>query len=337
MRTVTTTVALAGSLLALAGCGGDATEGDGKLTIYSGREEELVAPLFERFEQQTGTEVEVRYGDSAELAAAIAEEGENSPAEVFFAQDPGSLGALENRLAELPEGILERVPARYRDEGGHWVGTSGRVRVIAYNTDALAEEEVPDSVFELVDARWKGRVGVAPTNASFQAFVSAMRLSQGEPKTMEWLEDLKDNGVKFYEKNLPVVEAVASGEIELGLVNHYYLYVAKEENPDAAVANHFLAGSDPGAVVSVAGAGVLRRADDKGEAERFVGFLLSGEGQRFYTEEAEEAEYPLVAGIAPKQGLPPLASLTGPDLDLSRLGAELESTLKLLSETGYTS
>jgi iron(III) transport system substrate-binding protein len=344
MKTVTTMVALAGSLLALAGCGDDDTEGsgtaakgDGKLTIYSGREEELVAPLFDRFERQTGTEVEVRYGDSAELAAAIAEEGDNSPAEVFFAQDPGSLGALETQLAELPERILGRVPARYRDGDGRWVGTSGRVRVIAYNTDALSAREVPDSVFELVDPKWKGNVGVAPTNASFQAFVSAMRLSQGEPKTRKWLEDLKANDVKLYEKNLPIVEAVASGELELGLVNHYYLYVAKEENPDAAVGNHFLKGADPGALVSVAGAGVLRQADAKPEAERFVEFLLSDEGQRFYTEEAEEAEYPIVAGTAPKKGLPPLASLTGPDLDLSKLGSELEATLKLLSDTGYTS
>lgn len=278
MKKVTTALALVGGLLALAGCGGDDTKGDGRLTIYSGREEELVAPLFDKFEKQTGTEVEVRYGDSAELAAAIAEESDNSPADVFFAQDPGSLGALEKQLAELPDSALEPVPARYRDEDGRWVGTSGRVRVIAYNTDALSEEEVPDSVFELVDPKWNGKVGVAPTNASFQAFVSAMRLSQGEQKTRKWLEDLKDNDVKFYEKNLPIVEAVASGEIELGLVNHYYLYVAKQEKPDAAVANHFLTGTDPGALVSVAGAGVLEQADDKSEAERFVEFLLSEDG-----------------------------------------------------------
>lgn len=336
MRKVTMAIVLAGGL-ALAGCGGDDTKGDGKLTIYSGREEELVAPLFTKFEKQSGTEVEVRYGDSAELAAAIAEEDDNSPAEVFFAQDPGSLGALEKRLAELPEGTLERVPARYRDKGGRWVGTSGRVRVIAYNTDALSENEVPDSVFELVEPKWRGKVGVAPTNASFQAFVSAMRFSEGEQQTRRWLEDLRANGVKFYEKNLAIVEAVASGEIELGLVNHYYLYVAKEENPDAAVANHFLTRTDPGALVSVAGAGVLTQADDKREANRFIEFLLSAEGQRFYTEEAEEAEHPLVAGIAPRKGLPPLGSLTAPDADLSKLGAELESTLQLLSETGYTS
>ena len=339
MRTIGSALALVSAALALAGCGGDSSQGNGKLTVYSGREEELVAPLFEQFKRQTGIDVEVRYGDSAELAATIAEEGDNSPAEVFFAQDPGSLGAVaaEGMLAQLPAAILERVPERFRDEDGRWVGTSGRVRVIAYNTDELSESEVPDSVFQLTGPKWKGKVGVAPTNASFQAFVSAMRLTQGEEKTRQWLQDLKANGVRFYEKNLPIVEAVAAGEIELGLVNHYYLYVVKEENPDAPVANHFLAGADPGALVSVAGAAVLEQAGDKEEAERFIEFLLSDQGQRFYTEEAEEAEYPLVAGIAPKKGLPSLGSLSGPTIDFTQLGTELKSTLTLLSDTGYTS
>jgi iron(III) transport system substrate-binding protein len=318
MKRVGAALAAAAAAAALAGCGGDEA-GDGRLTVYSGREEELVEPLFEQFTEQTGIEVDVRYGDSAELAATISEEGDNSPAEVFFAQDPGSLGAIEDSLGQLPGEILDRVPEEYRDEDGRWVGTSGRVRVIAYSTEALDEEEVPDSVFELTEPEWKGRVGVAPTNASFQAFVSAMRLSEGDEKTREWLENLKANGVKLYERNTPIVEAVAAGEIDLGLVNHYYLYLVKEEDPDAAVDNHYL------------GEG------DREEAERFVEFLLSDEGQRFYTEAAEEAEYPLVEGIAPKEGLPPLDSLRGPEIDLTRLGEELEPTLELLSETGYTS
>jgi iron(III) transport system substrate-binding protein len=326
----------AATALTLAGCGGG---GSDTLTIYSGREEELVAPLIEQFETETGTDVEVRYGDSAELAATIAEEGDGSPADVFFAQDPGSLGAVagEGLLAELPEAALDRVPAHFRDSDGRWVGTSGRSRVIAYNTDELSEDEVPDSVFDLTDPRWKGRVGVAPTNASFQAFVTVMRLTQGEEKTRAWLEAMKDNGVRFYEKNLPIVEAVASGEIELGLVNHYYLYLAREEQPDAPVANHFLPGDDPGAFVSTAGVGMLAGTDSREAAERFVEFLLSDDGQRFYTETAEEAEYPLVAGIPVKEGLPPLDSLGGPKVDYSSLGDELENTLELLNETGYTS
>jgi len=332
---IVTAAAGAVAALSLAGCGG----GSDTLTIYSGREEELVAPLIEQFEEETGTDVEVRYGDSAELAATIAEEGDGSPADVFFAQDPGSLGAVagEGLLAELPAESLDRVAEDFRDPEGRWVGTSGRSRVIAYNTDTLSEGDVPDSVFDLTDERWRGKVGVAPTNASFQAFVTAMRLQQGEEKTREWLEALKANGVRFYEKNTPIVEAVASGEIDLGLVNHYYLYLVQEEQPGAPVANHFLAGDDPGALVSAAGVGVLESADNRDGAESFVEFLLSDEGQSFYTERAEEAEYPLVAGIPAKEGLPPIESLGGPDVDFTILGEELERTLELLNETGYTS
>jgi iron(III) transport system substrate-binding protein len=334
-RSLAAVAAAAVAALTLVGCGG----GGDTLTIYSGREEELVAPLIEQFEQETGIDTEVRYGDSAELAATIAEEGDGSPADVFFAQDPGSLGAVagEGLLAKLPSELLARVPERFRGPEGRWVGTSGRSRVIAYNTDELSENDVPDSVFELTDPRWRGKVGVAPTNASFQAFVTAMRLQHGDDRTREWLEAMKDNDVRFYEKNTPIVEAVASGEIDLGLVNHYYLYLVREEQPDAPVANHFLPGDDTGALVSAAGVGVLEGADSADDAERFVEYLLSDEGQRYYTEAAEEAEYPLVPGIPVRKGLPPLDSLGGPKLDYAALGEELERTLELLNETGYTS
>ena len=185
---------------------------------------------------------------------------------------------------------------------------------------------MPDSVFELTDPRWKGKIGIAPTNASFQAFVTAMRLDAGEERTRQWLEDLMENDPKFYEKNTPVVEAVASGEIEVGLVNHYYLYLVKQEQPDAPIENKYLPGDDPGALVSVAGAGVLASAKHPDAAERFVEFLLADPQQRFYTEEAEEAEIPLVDGIEPKEGVPTLDELAsrGPDVDLSSFGAELE-------------
>ena len=327
------------ALLALAGCGGSGSQESDTLTVYSGREEELVEPLFERFEQETGIKVEVRYADSAELAATIAEEGENSPADVFFAQDPGSLGAVEEQLAKLPDDVLNRVDEHFRDSEGRWVGTSGRARVIVYNTNELTEAEVPDSVFDLTDPKWKGKVGLPPTNASFQAFVTAMRLDAGEQRTRQWLEGMKANEPKFYEKNTPTVEAAASGEIQLGLVNHYYLYLVKAEQPDAPIANKYLPGNDPGALVSVAGAGILDGAEHADAAEQFVKFLLEDEQQRFYTDEAEEAEIPLVQGIDPKEGVPTLDELAGrgPDVDLSSFGAELEQTLELLNETGYTS
>ena len=330
-------IAILAGVLALvataAGCGGG--DDDGPLTVYSGREEELVAPLFEMFTEETGTEVEVRYGDSAELAATIAEEGENSPADVFFAQDPGSLGSVEDQLAEQPPETLELVDERFRDTEGRWTGTSGRSRVLVYNTDALTEDEVPDTVAGLIDPKWEGRIGVAPTNASFQAFVTGMRLSEGDEATRQWLTDLKELNPRIYESNTPAVEAAASGEIDLGLVNHYYLYLVKEEQPDAPIANHFLAAGDPGALVSVAGAAVLASSDQSDDAQSFVDFLLSEKAQRFYVDEAEEAEYPLIEGIEAKEGLPPLDELEGPDVDLSAFGAELEATVEMLRETGY--
>jgi iron(III) transport system substrate-binding protein len=335
MKGITTIVVLALALPA-AGCGGDEAAG-GPLTVYSGREEELVAPLFEKFTDATGVAVEVRYGDSAELAATIAEEGDNSPADVFFAQDPGSLGAVDPQLEELPQATLDRVAARFRDAEGRWVGTSGRTRVLAYNTDRVQESDLPASVLELTRPEWKGRVGVAPTNASFQAFVTAMRLSLGDERTREWLEALRANGAKTYEKNLPIVEAVAAGEVDVGLVNHYYLALVKEEQPDAPVANHLFEAGDPGTLVSVAGAGVLASTDQRDDAEAFVEFLLSEDAQRFYVDQAEENEYPLGAGIDPPAGRVPLDEIQGPDVELTAFGAELESTVELLRETGWLS
>ena len=166
-----------------------------------------------------------------------------------------------------------------------------------------------------------------------------MRLDVGDDRTRQWLEDLRANDPKFYERNTPTVEAVASGEIELGLVNHYYLYLVKEEQPDAPIENKYLPGDDPGALVSVAGVGILDGAEHAATAERFVEFLLADEQQRFYTEEAEEAEIPLVEGIPPREGVPTLDELSdaGPDVDLSAFGEELEETLELLNETGFTS
>jgi iron(III) transport system substrate-binding protein len=329
------------ALVVFAACGGDngEAEAEGPLTIYSGREEELVAPLFDMFEEKTGIGVEVRYGDSAELAATIAEEGENSPADVFFAQDPGSLGAVEGEelLAELPEDTLDKVDERFRDPDGHWVGTSGRARVVVYNTETLTEDELPDSIWEFTDPQWKGKIGLPPTNASFQAFVTAMRLTAGDERAREWLEGIEANEPRLYESNTPVVEATAAGEIEVGFVNHYYLYVVREEQPDAPIANHYLAGDDPGALVSVAGAAVLAGSDQPDAARRFVDFLLSEEGQRFYAEAAEEAEYPLIESVEPRSGLPALEELQGPALELDQLGPELERTLELLNEVGLTS
>ncbi len=338
-RLLLAVAALTTVALGLSACGGSSDKNT--LTVYSGREEEIVAPLLAKFEAASGIKLDVRYGSSSELAAQLADEGDNSPADVFFAQDAGAIGSIVDRLAPLPATALDRIPKRYRDPGGRWIGTSGRSRVVAYNTKALTAADLPDRVVDYTDKKYRGRLGIAPTNASFQAFVTGMRLDIGDDKTRVFLNALKANDPKIYPKNLPIVEAIASGEIDLGLVNHYYLALLKAEQPDAPVANHFLTPGDPGALVNVAGIGILTTSKKQDAAVKFVDYLLSDEGQRFYTTESAESEYPLVAGVPGPAGLPPLAQLQGTAsvsaVKLSDLGKEERATLEMLNEVGLTS
>ena len=310
------------------------TPGEGALVIYSGREEALVGPIIEQFEQESGVDVQVRYGDTAELAATILEEGANSPADVFLAQDPGALGAVAEAGAfrGLPEETLNLVDARFRSPDGLWVGTSGRARVVAYNTEAVAEDELPGSIFGFTDPEWSGRIGWSPTNGSFQAFVTALREIEGEDRAREWLEGIQANDPLEYPDNSSTLEAVASGEVEVGFVNHYYLYRALEEQGDGFGArNHFLEAGDPGNLVIVSGAGILETASNPGAAEDFIDFMLSEEAQQYFADET--FEYPMIDGVQAAEGLVPLNEIQTPDVDLGNLD-DLEGTLELLRETG---
>ncbi len=328
----------AAALLALAGCGGG---GDGiddsELVIYSGRQEALVGPLLERFEQQTGIATSIRYGNTAQLAAQLLEEGESTPADVYFSQDGGALGALDRagRLDPLPQEVLDAVPARYRADDGTWIGTSGRARVIVYDPKQVAEQDVPDSVFELTDPRWRGKVGIAPSNASFEAFVTAIRVLRGDAAAKDWLAGMRANDVQTFDNNVLILNAAEDGVVQLGLINHYYWYEQVAEEGAAAVPARlkFLPGGDPGALVNVAGAGILRGSDHADEAHRFVEFLLSDPSQTYFAQQTKE--YPLVAGVPAVTDLPPLASLQMPQIDLSDLDT-LEQTLKMIEDAGLT-
>lgn len=317
--------------------GATETTGGATLTVYSGRGEELVGPLLAQFEEETGIDLQIRYGDTAELAAQILEEGGNTPADVFFAQDAGALGAVqaEGVFATLPEDVLALVPEEFRSPTGAWTGTSGRARVAVYNTDALTEADMPASVLDFTDPEWKGKVGWAPTNGSFQSFVTALRLTRGEDAAREWLEGMKANDAQVYEGNSAVVQAVIDGEIEVGLVNHYYLLGFLADDPDAPAANHFFPGGDPGSLVNVAGTGVLEASDEQEAAVELVRFLLSRDAQAYFSgaQEDDGFEYPLVEGLPGPQGAPALDEIEQPDVDLSDL-ADLEGTLALLEEVG---
>lgn len=327
----------AAMLLALPACGGGDGIDEDALVVYSGRQEQLVQPLIDRFEEQTGIEVSVRYGNTAQLAAQLLEEGERTPADVFFSQDGGALGALTkaDRLAELPESVLTRVPEQYRADDGTWVGTSGRARVIVYDPQQVPEAEVPDSVFALTDPRWRGEVGIAPSNASFESFVTAMRVLEGDERTRQWLEGMRANDVQLFDNNILVLNATEDGVIALGLINHYYWYQQVAEEGEAAVPARlkFLPNGDPGALVNVAGAAVLAGSDKPQQAEQFVDFLLDEESQQFFSE--EDKEYPVVEGVPTAPDLPPLDSLQTPDIDLSDLDS-LEQTLQMIREAGLT-
>lgn len=326
------TVALLALAAGVTACGGG--DESGPLTIYSGREEELVAPLFELYEKETGNEVEVRYGDSAELAATILEEGDNTPADVFFSQDAGALGALEKegRFSELDEDILGLVDERYRSRDGSWVGTSGRARVIAYDSRELSESDLPDSVLDLAEPEWEGRVGWAPTNSSFQAFVTALRLTEGDDAAREWLEEMDANGTESFADNTSIRDAIAAGEIDVGLINHYYVAQAQaEEGPGYPVKVYFPPGGDIGALVNVAGAGVLAASGRQAAASEFVAFLLSPRAQRFFAEETKE--YPLIEGVEADPAVVPLSEIEQPRIDLSNLD-DLQGTLTVIEESG---
>lgn len=306
----------------------------GTLIIYSGRSESLVGPLVERFRSETALDVQVRYAGTSELAATILEEGDASPADVFFAQDGGALGALaaEGRLAELPGSTLDRVDGRFRSPDGVWVGVSGRARVVAYDTRVLSEDDLPASILDYTDPTWKGRIGWAPTNGSFQAFITAFRVLRGDDAARAWLEGIQANEPKVFESNNAVLAAIAAGEVQVGFINHYYLMgQLAEQGEDFPVRNQFLPNGDVGALVNVAGAGILATSRNPAAAQAFVDYLLAEASQQYFADETYE--YPLVTGIAADPRLVPLADIAAPDVDLSAL-ADLEGTLRLIQEAG---
>ncbi|MBI2954122.1 MAG: iron ABC transporter substrate-binding protein [Chloroflexi bacterium] len=321
-----------GVLIAAVACTGQASQNT--LTIYSGRNEGLVGSLLQQFAKETGTEIQVRYGDTAELVATILEEGDNSPADVFFAQDAGALGALSQvgRFRGLPDSIIKKVDERFRSPKGEWVGLSGRARVVAYNTNTLKESDLPDSILSFTDPKWKGKIGWAPQNGSFQAFVTALRVTDGEAGASAWLEGIKKNEPKTYANNIAIVDAVGKGEIEAGFVNHYYLYTfLRERGESFPVRNYHPRAGGSGAMVNVAGIGMLKTARNPQLAERFIGFLLANEAQQYFAKET--FEYPMALGAPTLPELKPLSSINAPKIDLGNL-SDLNGTLRLLHEKG---
>ena len=336
--------ALAAAGLLLAGCAAPAPieseapvepTADGAFTLYSGRDEELVQPLIDQFEAETGIKVEVRYGNTAELGALLLEEGDASPADVFLSQDAGALGALSlaGLFTTLPDDITAAIPAGFTSTDGTWVGVTGRARVVVYDGEKLTEDDLPDTIDGYVTDEWNGRLGVAPSNASFQSFVTALRVLEGDDAATEWVTALAGNSPQIFEGNSAILSAVDEGVVEVGLINHYYWYGAAAEvgaeNMRAQI--KFLTSGDAGSIVNVSGAGILNGSATDGDALEFVRYLVSEAAQTYFVEQT--FEYPLLPGVAAPEGLPSLDSLVNPELDLSDLD-DLATTQRLLADAG---
>lgn len=329
---VVTAVALAGLLLAgLPAC----SSGNDRLVVYSGRSKELIGPLLQRFSEETGVKIDVRYGDSPELALLIDQEGDASKADVFISQSPGAVGYLDQqeRLKPLPSDVVRRVPEEDHAADRSWVGLSGRVRVLVYNTELVSEAALPRSVLDLTAEEYQGKVAVAPTNGSFIDFVTAMRSELGDDEARQWLEGMAANDSPTFANNNAIVAAVGRGEVPMGLVNHYYNLRAQAEDPGVPSENwYFPAEGDVGSLLIVTTASKLATTDRDDDAEELIEFLLSEDSQRFFGEET--FEYPLVEGVGPPSEVPELAELDVTRIDLDELGAGLRATQDMIDESG---
>lgn len=302
-----------------------------ELTIYSGRSEEFIAPFFDEWQAESGIKLNIRYGDSAELAAQILEEGENSPADLFLSQDAGSLGAVAaaELFTTLPDDVATTIPATYVAANRKWVGVTGRARVFAYSPSLSA---LPQSVQDLTAPAYKGILGIAPSNSSFQAFVTALINAEGETVAEKWLKDLKSNDVKIYAKNSGIVEAIDKGEIKIGLVNHYYIWEVSEGlGREIKVKNGFFKSGEIGNLINVSGAGVLASSKKYSAAEDLINFLTSKKAQEDFVSKTHE--YSLMDGVVAPAGLPTLQEIGAPTIDLEAL-KNISKTQDLLIKVG---
>jgi iron(III) transport system substrate-binding protein len=305
------------------------------LVVYNAQHEELIDVVAQQFTKKTGIEVELRNGSDLELANQLVEEGDASPADVFLTENSPAMSLVDSKglFTKLEPATLKPIPNRYRPDNGHWVGFAGRSTVLVYNTDKLSESQLPKSIMDLAKPAWKGRISFSPTGADFQAIVSAVLELEGEAATRRWLAGLKRNGT-VYDGNNVVLEAVNSGESDAGVIYHYYWYRDEEESGENSDHSrlYFFGDQDPGAFVSVSGAGVLASSDDKPDAQKFVDYLVSPEGQDVIAK-SYALEYPLNPQVPLGRAVKPIGELDPPDVDVSDLNGP--KVVNLMQEAGF--
>lgn len=344
MRTLRLAVLSLAAALALTGCASgsptpagspDAGGDEGSdLVVYVGRNEDHVRPLVERFEEQTGLAVDARYGSTGELATTIVQEGDASPADIFFTQDPAYMGAISEAglLTPLPEDLLALVPEGITGAEGDWVGVTARRRVLAYDPAHTPAQRLPHSVFELTGDAWAGKVGVAPTHSSFVSFVAALVAMHGDDEALAWLEGLAANDPQIFDGNEEQLRAIAAGDLEVGLVNHYYVHGLLAEDSAFPVRNHSFDAGDAGDVLMPTTIGVLSSSTHPDAATEFVRFMLSEPSQTHFLEEV--GEYPLLAGIGTPDDERPLDEELIKEMKLAEVAGNLDIATDLIARSG---
>lgn len=305
------------------------------LVVYSGQHEQTVTLLVDAFTRASGIKVSVRHDDEATLANQLLQEGNRTPADVFFTENSPPLEALQGKgmLAPVAPDTLGDVPATYSSARGDWVGVSARASTLVYNTSQLSPAQLPGSLLDLATPAWKGRVGYAPAETDFQPLVTAVTKMDGPARATAWLQGLKANA-KALEDNESLVAAVNNGTVAAGVMNTYYWYRLRDEVGAAGLhsALQSFGPGDPGNLVDVSGAGVLAASKRSAQAQRFLAFLVSAPGQQIIAT-SESYEYPVGSGVTTSKVATPLAQLAPPPVSVSDLG-DGSAALALMQQQG---
>ncbi|MCW2837610.1 MAG: iron transporter substrate-binding protein [Marmoricola sp.] len=319
--------------LPLVACG--AEDSGPSLVVYNAQHEELIDSVARAFTKKTGIRVQLRNGSDLELGNQLATEGAASPADVFLTENSPAMTLVDskNLFARLDESTLAQIPAQYRPDDGQWTGFAARSTVLVYNTAKLRQDQLPASLMDLAEPQWKDRISFSPTGADFQAIVSAVLATRGEQAAKAWLAGLKANGT-VYDGNNVVLESVNSGEKPAGVIYHYYWYRDQEESGENSDSSrlHFFGKKDPGAFISVSGAGVLKSSDDAKDAQKFVDYLVSKEGQEVIAK-SYALEYPLNPEVDLGRGVRKLSELDPPEVDVSDLNSP--KVVSMMQEAGF--
>lgn len=319
MTAMAATLTLAAGLVACS----SSDEADG-LLIYNAQHESLTKEWIDAFTKETGIKVTYRQGGDTELGNQIIAEGSSSPADVFLTENSPAMAAVEKAglFADVDPATVAQVPAQYRPATDKWTGVAARTTVFAYDKNKLTEAQLPKSLMDLQRPEWKGRWGAPPVKPDFQAIVAAMLQLTGEQATSQWLAGMKA-GAEIYSDNIATLRAVNDGQVDGGVIYHYYWFRDQAETKDISnnVALHYFRNQDPGAFVSISGGGVLASSKHQADAQKFLQFVTSKAGQEVL-ENGTSFEYPVASGVPANKALVPLADLQAPAVNPSDLDSQ---------------